>query len=59
MQVPFVRYGDVTRRQRRLMNGALNTRAVTNYEPLFEAEVQGLLQRLITDPENFSACIRQ
>lgn len=41
------------------MNGALNTRAVVAYQPLFESEVQALLQRLVTEPDNIIESIRQ
>ncbi|KAH9950732.1 cytochrome P450 [Amylocystis lapponica] len=53
--VAFTRYGDKSRRYRRLMNQALSVAAVRTYQPLLEIETQQLLKRLLTHPDQFSA----
>ncbi|EED77015.1 predicted protein, partial [Postia placenta Mad-698-R] len=48
--VAFTRYGDKSRRQRRLMQQALGVNSIRAYQPLLEVETQDLLKRLLLDP---------
>ncbi|KAI0676742.1 cytochrome P450 [Trametes maxima] len=57
--VAFTRYGDMSRRQRRLMQKALGPSAIPSYHPLLEIETHALLKRLFDDPENYEGHIRR
>ncbi|KAI0637681.1 cytochrome P450 [Trametes polyzona] len=57
--VAFTRYGEKSRRQRRLMQKALGQAAIPNYYPLLEAETQALLKRILEDPVNYEVHIRR
>ena len=57
--VAFTRYGDKSRRQRRLMNSALGASAVHTYRPLLEIESLSLLKRILQDPEQYPRYIRR
>ncbi|KAI0772509.1 cytochrome P450 [Trametes elegans] len=57
--VAFTRYGEKSRRQRRLMQKALGPGAIPTYHPLLEIETQALLKRLLDDPNNFDSHIRR
>ncbi|KAF7304355.1 Cytochrome P450 [Mycena chlorophos] len=51
--VAFTRYGDVSRRQRRLLNQAFGTSSIPAYHPLIETETHGFIRRLIADPKKY------
>jgi cytochrome P450 len=57
--VAFTRYGDQSRRQRKLMTRALSVQAVKNYEPLIAAETHAFLRRLIHTPNDYVAHIKR
>ncbi|KAI0829316.1 cytochrome P450 [Trametes gibbosa] len=57
--VAFTRYGDKSRRQRRLMRKALGQGAIPSYHPLLEIETQSLLKRILNDPGNYDGHIRR
>ncbi|KAI0772523.1 cytochrome P450 [Trametes elegans] len=57
--VAFTRYGDKSRRQRRLMQKALGPSAIPSYHPLLEIEAQALLKRFLDEPANFEGHIRR
>ncbi|KAL7282024.1 hypothetical protein ACG7TL_003491 [Trametes sanguinea] len=57
--VAFTRYGDQSRRQRRLMQKALGPSAIPLYHSLLEIETQALLKRLLEDPHNYDGHIRR
>ena len=59
LQVAFTRYGDRSRRQRRLMVKALGPSAIPTYHPLLEIETQALLKRLVDEPMAYAAHIRR
>ncbi|PSR73546.1 hypothetical protein PHLCEN_2v10465 [Hermanssonia centrifuga] len=58
-EVAFARYGDYSRRQRRLMNRALGPSAVHTYHPLIETETHALLKRILADPQEYLEYIRR
>lgn len=58
-QVAFTRYGEKSRRQRRLMQKALGPGAIPAYHPLLEIETQALLRRLLDDSGNYESHIRR
>ncbi|KAH9894123.1 cytochrome P450 [Cubamyces lactineus] len=58
-QVAFTRYGDKSRRQRRLMQKALGPSAIPRYHSLLQIETQALLKRLLDDPANYEGHIRR
>ena len=58
-QVAFTRYGDKSRRQRKLMNSALSASAVRTYRPLLEIESLSLLKRILADPKDYLGYIRR
>ncbi|EPT04818.1 hypothetical protein FOMPIDRAFT_1112479 [Fomitopsis schrenkii] len=51
--VAFTRYGDKSRRQRRLMNMALGVNSVKQYSPLLESDAHDLLKRLLQNPADY------
>ncbi|KAF9802749.1 hypothetical protein IEO21_09825 [Rhodonia placenta] len=57
--VAFTRYGDKSRRQRRLMQQALGVNSIRAYQPLLEVETQDLLKRLLRDPEDYVGNLRR
>ncbi|EIW62160.1 cytochrome P450 [Trametes versicolor FP-101664 SS1] len=57
--VAFTRYGEKSRRQRRLMQKALGPGAIPAYHPLLEIETQALLRRLLDDSGNYESHIRR
>ncbi|OJT04437.1 O-methylsterigmatocystin oxidoreductase [Trametes pubescens] len=57
--VAFTRYGDKSRRQRRLMQKALGPGAIPTYHPLLEIETHALLRRLLDDSGNYDSQIRR
>ena len=57
--VAFTRYGDKSRRQRRLMNMALSASAVKTYRPLLANESLSLLRRILADPKDYLGNIRR
>lgn len=59
LQVAFTRYGEKSRRQRRLMQKALGPGAIPAYHPLLEIETQALLRRLLDDSGNYESHIRR
>lgn len=58
-QVAFARYGDYSRRQRRLMTQALGAGAIRTYYPLIEAETHALLKRILGDPQDYLSYVRR
>ncbi|KAI0366428.1 cytochrome P450 [Pilatotrama ljubarskyi] len=57
--VAFTRYGEQSRRQRRLMQKALGPGAIPSYHRLLEMETQALLKRLLDDPADYEGHIRR
>ncbi|KZT03623.1 cytochrome P450 [Laetiporus sulphureus 93-53] len=57
--VAFARYGDQTRRHRRLMQQALGISSIRRYEPLLEVEVKDLLKRMLVSPEDYTGNIQR
>ncbi|THG97275.1 hypothetical protein EW026_g4689 [Hermanssonia centrifuga] len=57
--VAFTRYGDKSRRQRKLMNSALGINAVRSYRPLLEIESLSLLKRILADPQDYLGYVRR
>ena len=57
--VAFTRYGDKSRRQRRLMNSALGVNAVKAYRPLLANESLSLMKRILADPQDYLGYIRR
>lgn len=57
--VAFTRYGESSRRQRRLMNQALGSSAVKQYRPLLANESLLLLKRILADPQDYMGYIRR
>jgi len=51
--VAFTRYGDKSRRQRKLMNMALGVNSVKRYNPLLETEAHDLLKRFLQNPADY------
>jgi hypothetical protein len=57
--VAFTAYGDQMRRQRKLMQRALSSAAVSTYHPLLEIETSWFLKRLLEDPEDCISSLRR
>ncbi|TCD67633.1 hypothetical protein EIP91_012198 [Steccherinum ochraceum] len=57
--VAFQRYGDKMRRQRKLMQQALNANAVRTYHPLLQIETHTLLRAVAADPKNYIDYVRK
>ncbi|KAJ6629355.1 cytochrome P450 [Mycena sp. CBHHK59/15] len=51
--VAFTRYGDVSKRQRRLLTQAFGVQVIPSYHPLIETETHSFIRRLIADPSNY------
>ncbi|KAF7368779.1 Cytochrome P450 [Mycena venus] len=51
--VAFTRYGDVSKRQRKLLNQAFGVQVIPSYHPLIETETHSFLRRLVADPSNY------
>ncbi|KAJ7143734.1 cytochrome P450 [Mycena epipterygia] len=51
--VAFTRYGDTSKRQRRLLTQAFGVQVIPSYHPLVEAETHSFIRRLIADPSNY------
>ena len=58
-QVPFVPYGDQSKRQRKYMQQALGSASVREYQPLITVETASFLNRLLDDPEDYINLIRR
>lgn len=56
---PLTRFGTTLRKQRKLMQRALNPRAITRYEHIQEREISLLLDRLLVEPQRFASHIRR
>ena len=59
IQVAFTRYGDKSRRQRRLMLKALGPAAIPTYHPLLEIETHALLKRLLDEPKSYESHLKR
>ena len=57
--VAFTRYGDKSRRQRKLMTHALGTAAVRTYRPLLEIESLSLVKRILSEPKDYLDFVRR
>ncbi|GJE98219.1 cytochrome P450 [Phanerochaete sordida] len=57
--VAFTRYGDFSRRQRKLMNTAFGISAVKRYRPQLANESILLLKRILADPQDYMGYIRR
>lgn len=57
--VAFTRYGDKSRRQRRLMNQALSANACKAYRPLIANESTSLIKHMLADPEHYLGYVRR
>ncbi|KAK7052512.1 cytochrome P450 [Favolaschia claudopus] len=51
--VAFTRYGDTSRRQRKLLNQAFGVQVIPSYHPLIETETHSFIRRLVADPTNY------
>ncbi|KAJ7910500.1 cytochrome P450 [Mycena leptocephala] len=51
--VAFTRYGDVSRRQRKLLNQAFGVQVIPSYHPLITTETHSFIRRLVADPSNY------
>jgi len=51
--VAFTRYGDESKRQRKLMNQAFGVQRIPAYHPLIETATHSFIQRLVADPTNY------
>jgi len=51
--VAFTRYGDVCKRQRKLINQAFGVPVIPSYHPLIETETHSFILRLVADPSNY------
>ena len=56
--VAMTRYGDKSRRQRRLMTQALSVNACKAYRPLLANESLTLIRRMVSDPSKYLAYLR-
>ena len=56
--VAMTRYGDKSRRQRRLMTQALSANACKTYRPLLANESLTHIRRMVSDPSNYLAYLR-
>ncbi|KAJ7035208.1 cytochrome P450 [Mycena alexandri] len=57
--VAFTRYGDTSRRQRKLINQAFGVQVIPAYHPLIEAETLSFIRSLVADPSNYIAHTRR
>ncbi|KAI0316607.1 cytochrome P450 [Amylostereum chailletii] len=57
--VAFTRYGDVFRRQRRLMSRGLAQNKIKTYLPLITTSTRSFLQSLLDSPSDYLGSIRQ
>ncbi|KAJ7718623.1 cytochrome P450 [Mycena metata] len=57
--VAFTRYGDASKRQRRLINQAFGVHVIPSYHPLMQTEARSLIKRLVADPTNYMADTRR
>ncbi|EMD36507.1 hypothetical protein CERSUDRAFT_115561 [Gelatoporia subvermispora B] len=57
--VAFTRYGDQSRRQRRLMTQALGAHSIQTYKPLLVIETHELLKRVVQEPEDYVGNLRR
>ncbi|KAJ7202062.1 cytochrome P450 [Mycena pura] len=57
--VAFTRYGDTSKRQRRLLNQAFGIPVIPSYHPLIESETHSFIRRLVADPSNYMAHTRR
>ena len=53
LRLTFMPYGDLWRRERRLLHQLTNSRASAEYEPIQEQESAALLRDMIRNPKNF------
>jgi len=51
--VAFTRYGDGSRRQRKLINQAFGVQVIPSYHPLIETETHSFIRHLVADPSNY------
>ncbi|KAJ6494054.1 cytochrome P450 [Mycena vitilis] len=51
--VAFTRYGDQSKRQRKLINQAFGIQVIPSYHPLIESQTHSFLRRLVADPSNY------
>ncbi|KAJ7803147.1 cytochrome P450 [Mycena olivaceomarginata] len=51
--VAFTRYGESSRRQRKLINQAFGIQVIPSYHPLIEAETHSFIRSLVADPSNY------
>ncbi|KAJ7723670.1 cytochrome P450 [Mycena metata] len=57
--VAFTRYGDTSKRQRKLINQAFGVQVIPAYHPLIEAETHSFIRSIIADPSNYIAHARR
>ncbi|KAJ7649235.1 cytochrome P450 [Mycena rosella] len=57
--VAFTRYGDKSKRQRRLLNQAFGVQAIPSYHPLIETETHSFIRRLVAEPSEYINHVRQ
>ncbi|KAG6886844.1 hypothetical protein C0992_002061, partial [Termitomyces sp. T32_za158] len=57
--VPFTKYNETFKRQRRLMRQTLGSRSIPAYHPMIQYETAILLRALLHDPDNYLRDIRK
>ncbi|KAF8727211.1 hypothetical protein AX14_007483 [Amanita brunnescens Koide BX004] len=57
--VAFTRYGDQSKRQRKILHKALGAPAISTYYPLIMTATSAFLRRLIADPLNYMKITRR
>ncbi|KAJ7439114.1 cytochrome P450 [Mycena latifolia] len=51
--VAFTRYGEKSKRQRRLLTQAFGVQVIPSYHPLIESETRSFVRRLVADPPKY------
>ncbi|KAJ7080613.1 cytochrome P450 [Mycena belliarum] len=51
--VAFTRYGETSKRQRKLLTRAFGIQAIPSYHPLIEAETHSFIRRLVAEPSKY------
>ncbi|KAJ7651442.1 cytochrome P450 [Mycena rosella] len=57
--VAFTRYGDKSKRQRRLLNQAFGVQVIPSYHPLIQSETHSFIRRLVADPSKYMDHLRR
>ncbi|KAJ7148780.1 cytochrome P450 [Mycena crocata] len=57
--VAFTRYGDKSKRQRKLLTQAFGINVIPSYHPLIQVETRSFILRLVANPSNYMDHIRR